>query len=103
MGIFTTGGLRTRTCFHKGVEDGCIIGKALCTSPSIGSDMGVVTVYDMEDFLGRKRKPLKTFHNLNTELNFMRFNHDSQMLAICSNVEEEQLKIGSCSIIFYVL
>ncbi|CAA2958404.1 U3 small nucleolar RNA-associated protein 18 homolog [Olea europaea var. sylvestris] len=90
--------LRTRTCFHKGVDDGCITGTALCTSPTgnlfaAGSVTGAVNIYDREDFLGGKRKPLKTFHNLSTEVNFMKFNNDSQMLAICSNVKKSSLKL----------
>ncbi|KAL2489550.1 U3 small nucleolar RNA-associated protein 18-like protein [Forsythia ovata] len=90
--------LRTRTCFHKGVDDGCVNGTALCTSPTgnlfaAGSVSGSVNIYNREDFLGGKRKPLKTFQNLKTEVNFMKFNNDSQMLAICSNMKKSSLKL----------
>ncbi|KAL2490791.1 U3 small nucleolar RNA-associated protein 18-like protein [Abeliophyllum distichum] len=90
--------LRTRTCFHKGVDDGCVSGTALCTSPTgnlfaAGSVSGAVNIYNREDFLGGKRKPLKTFQNLKTEVNFMKFINDSQMLAICSNMKKNSLKL----------
>ncbi|CAI9761405.1 unnamed protein product [Fraxinus pennsylvanica] len=75
-----------------------LLNSALCTSPTgnlfaAGSDTGAVNIYDMEDFLGGKRKPLETLHNLNTEVNFMKFNTDSQMLAICSNMKKSSLKL----------
>lgn len=90
--------LRTRTCFHKGVDDGCRTGTALCTSPTgnlfaAGSNKGAVNIYDREDFLGGKRQPLKILHKLNAEVNFMKFNNDSQMLAICSNMKKNSLKL----------
>ncbi|GAB2270062.1 hypothetical protein Dimus_004975, partial [Dionaea muscipula] len=90
--------LRTRTCFHKGVDEGCLIGTALCTAPvgnlfAAGSSSGIVNLYDREEFLGGKRKPLKTIKNLTTQVDFMKFNHDSQMLAICSYMKKSSLKL----------
>ncbi|KAJ4953648.1 hypothetical protein NE237_030480 [Protea cynaroides] len=45
--------LRTRTCFHKGVDEGCVYGSALCTSPNgslfaDGSESGIVNIYNRE-------------------------------------------------------
>ncbi|CAI9776076.1 unnamed protein product [Fraxinus pennsylvanica] len=90
--------LRTRTCFHKGVDDGCRTGTTLCTFPTgnlfaASSDRDAVNIYDREDFLGGKRKPLRILHKLNGEVNFMKFNNDSQMLAICSNMKKKSLKL----------
>ncbi|KAL1832787.1 hypothetical protein DCAR_0102811 [Daucus carota subsp. sativus] len=90
--------LRTRTCFHKGVDEGCINSSFLCTSPSgnlfaAGSDSGIVNVYNREDFLGGKRKPLKTIENLTTRVGFMKFNHDAQILAISSSYASKSLKL----------
>ncbi|KAL2342046.1 hypothetical protein Fmac_009986 [Flemingia macrophylla] len=90
--------LRTMTCMHKGVDEGCINGTALCTSPggthfAAGSDSGIVNVYNREEFLGGKRKPVKTIENLTTKVDFMRFNHDSQILAICSSMKKSSLKL----------
>ncbi|TKY71528.1 U3 small nucleolar RNA-associated protein 18-like [Spatholobus suberectus] len=90
--------LRTRTCMHKGVDEGCINSTALCTSPSgthfaAGSDSGIVNIYNREEFLGGKRKPVRTIENLTTKVDFMRFNHDSQILAICSSMKKSSLKL----------
>ncbi|KAE9592950.1 putative transcription factor WD40-like family [Lupinus albus] len=90
--------LRTMTCLHKGVDEGCINSTALCTSPggshfAAGSDSGIVNVYNREEFLGGKRKPIKTIDNLTTKVDFMKFNHDSQILAICSSMKKSSLKL----------
>lgn len=90
--------LRTRACFHKGVDEGCINGTSLCTSPSgnlfaAGSDCGIVNIYNRDDYLGGKRKPTKTIENLTTKVDFMKFNHDAQILAICSSMKKNSLKL----------
>lgn len=90
--------LRTMACLHKGVDEGCINGTSLCTSPrgnlfAAGSDSGIVNVYNRDDFLGGKRKPLKTIENLTTKVDFMKFNHDAQILAVCSSMKKNSLKL----------
>ncbi|GMI86195.1 hypothetical protein like AT5G14050 [Hibiscus trionum] len=90
--------LRTRTCFHKAVDEGCINGTALCTSPNgrmfaAGSDSGIVNIYNRDDFLGGKRKPIKVVENLTTKVDFMKFNSDAQILAICSTMKKNSLKL----------
>lgn len=90
--------LRTRRCLHKGIDEGCIMGSSLGASPNgalfaAGSSSGIVNVYNQEDFLGGKRKPLKTIENLTTEVDFVKFNHDAQILAICSSMQKNSLKL----------
>ncbi|XVF24408.1 hypothetical protein REPUB_Repub13aG0125300 [Reevesia pubescens] len=90
--------LRTRTCFHKAVDEGCINGTSLCTSPdgrmfAAGSDSGIVNIYNRDEFLGGKRKPIKTIENLTTKVDFMKFNSDAQILAICSTMKKTSLKL----------
>ncbi|GAB4827347.1 hypothetical protein Ancab_034234 [Ancistrocladus abbreviatus] len=90
--------LRTRTCFHKGADEGCINGTALSSAPignlfAAGSGSGIVNVYNREEFLGGKRKPLKTIENLTTQVDFMKFNHDAQILAVCSSMKKNSLKL----------
>lgn len=90
--------LRTRTCIHKAVDEGCINGTSLCTSPNArmfaaGSDSGIVNVYNRDEFLGGKRKPIKTVENLTTKVDFMKFNSDAQILAICSTMKKNSLKL----------
>jgi len=84
--------LRTRACIHKAVDEGCINGTAICTSPTrnlfaTGSDSGIVNVYNREEFLGGKKKPIKTIENLTTKVDFLKFNNDAQILAICSHMK----------------
>ncbi|KAM3288575.1 U3 small nucleolar RNA-associated protein 18 [Capsicum chacoense] len=90
--------LRTRTCIHKGVDEGSINGTALCTSPNgslfaSGSDSGIVNIYNRLEFLGGKRKPIKAIENLTTKVDFMKFNHDSQILAISSSMKKNSSKL----------
>ncbi|XP_009772264.1 U3 small nucleolar RNA-associated protein 18 homolog [Nicotiana tabacum] len=90
--------LRTRTCIHKGVDEGSINGTALCTSPNgslfaAGSDSGIVNIYNREEFLGGKRKPIKGIENLTTKVDFMKFNHDAQILAISSSMKKNSSKL----------
>lgn len=90
--------LRTMACFHKGVDEGCINGTALCTSPSgkifaAGSDSGIVNIYNREEFLGGNRKPMKTIENLTSKVDFMKFNNDAKILAISSSMKKNSLKL----------
>lgn len=90
--------LRTRACFHKAIDDGCVNGTTLSTSPNgtlfaAGSDSGVVNVYNREAFLGGKRKPIKTIENLTTKVDFLKFNNDAQILAIGSGMKKNSLKL----------
>ncbi|CAH9140592.1 unnamed protein product [Cuscuta epithymum] len=98
--------LRKRACFHKGVDEGCITGTSLCASPNgalfaAGSDSGIVNLYNRVDFLGGKRKPMKRIENLTTKVDYMKFNGDSQILAICSSMKKNSLKLvhlPSCTV-----
>ncbi|XP_050238850.1 U3 small nucleolar RNA-associated protein 18 homolog [Mercurialis annua] len=90
--------LRTRTCIHKAVDEGCLTGTALSTSSNgslfaAGSDSGIVNVYNREEFLGGKRKPIKTIDNLTTKVDFMKFSNDAQILAVCSHMKKNSLKL----------
>ncbi|OVA13046.1 WD40 repeat [Macleaya cordata] len=90
--------LRTRACFHKAVDEGCINGSSLSTSPNgflfaAGSGSGIVNIYNRGEFLGGKRRPVKTVENITTKVDFVKFNHDSQILAICSSMQKNSLKL----------
>jgi U3 small nucleolar RNA-associated protein 18 len=50
-------------------------------------------VYKRDEFLGGKRKPLKTIENLTTDIGQMKFNHDAQILAICSGKERNGMRL----------
>ncbi|KZV22518.1 hypothetical protein F511_09040 [Dorcoceras hygrometricum] len=90
--------IRTMSCFHIGIDEGCINGSALCTSPvgnlfAAGSDSGIVNVYDRDEFLGLKKKPLKVIENLTTKVDFVKFNPDAQILAVSSRMKKNSLKL----------
>ncbi|XP_047088384.1 U3 small nucleolar RNA-associated protein 18 homolog [Lolium rigidum] len=90
--------LRTRKCMHKATDEGSLTGLSLCTSPdssyfATGSSSGIVNVYKRDEFLGGKRKPLKTIENLTTDIGQMKFNHDAQILAICSGKERNGMRL----------
>ncbi|KAH6823039.1 Transducin/WD40 repeat-like superfamily protein [Perilla frutescens var. hirtella] len=90
--------LRTRSCFHKGTDEGCLTGTALAVSPvgnlfAAGSDSGIVNIYNRDEFIGGKRKPLKVIENLTTKVDFMKFNPDGQILAISSRMKKNSTKL----------
>ncbi|KAK8456114.1 hypothetical protein SEVIR_4G279600v4 [Setaria viridis] len=90
--------LGTRKCIHKAMDDGSLSGVSLCTSQdsslfATGSTSGIVNVYKRDDFLGGKRKPLKTIENLTTDVGEMKFNHDAQILAITSRKERNGMRL----------
>ncbi|CAL5039889.1 unnamed protein product [Urochloa decumbens] len=90
--------LGTRKCIHKAIDDGSLAGVSLCTSRdsslfATGSTSGIVNVYKRDDFLGGKRKPLKTIENLTTDVGEMKFNHDAQILAITSRKERNGMRL----------
>lgn len=60
------------------------------------SNTGLVNVYNAEstiDLEGGKPKTLKTIGNLTTSISTLRFNHDSQLLAIASNDKKDQMRM----------
>ncbi|KAG6418728.1 hypothetical protein SASPL_120932 [Salvia splendens] len=90
--------LRTRSCFYKGVDEGCLTGTALSVPPvgnlfAAGSDSGIVNIYNRDDFIGGKRKPIKVIENLTTKVDFMKFNLDAQILAIGSRMKKNSMKL----------
>uniref|UniRef100_A0ACD5XY84 Uncharacterized protein n=1 Tax=Avena sativa TaxID=4498 RepID=A0ACD5XY84_AVESA len=90
--------LRTRKCMHTATDEGSLAGLSLCTSPdssyfATGSSSGIVNVYKRDEFLGGKKKPLKTIENLTTDIGQMKFNHDAQILAICSGKERNGMRL----------
>ena len=66
------------------------------------SKVGLVNVYGSGALHGTIDRPkaLKSLGNLTTTITSLRFNHDSQLLAIASNVKKDQMRMvctGSAS------
>ncbi|KAH7281401.1 hypothetical protein KP509_36G046000 [Ceratopteris richardii] len=90
--------LGTRRCIHKGRDDGCIKGTAVSVSPNnkffaTGSSSGVVNLYDKQGFVDGKFTPIKSLLNLVTSVDSLKFNHDSQILAMTSKMKKNAVKL----------
>ncbi|KAG5408442.1 hypothetical protein IGI04_004761 [Brassica rapa subsp. trilocularis] len=88
--------LRTMKCLYKGVDEGSTCGTSLCMKGELfasGSERGIVNVYKTSEFVGGKRKPVKTVENLTSQIGFMKFNHDAQILAIGSAMKENSVRL----------
>lgn len=89
--------VRTQRCRAKVQDDGALRISSIATSAdgkywATGSDSGVVNVYDGKAS-SVNQKPLKAIMNLTTQVDNLKFNHDSQMLAISSRFKKEALKM----------
>ncbi|KAF8941163.1 U3 snoRNP protein [Haplosporangium gracile] len=85
-------------CLHRFMDDGGFKPTCLAVSPNdqffaVGSRTGVVNVYDRTCLETRTPKPLRAIGNLTTSIHTMRFNHDSQILAISSKARKDQLRL----------
>lgn len=89
--------VRTQRCRAKIQDDGAMRISSIATSAdgkywATGADSGVVNVYDGKSQT-ESPKPIKAIMNLTTQVDNLRFNHDSQMLAISSRFKKEALKM----------
>ncbi|GAA5899759.1 hypothetical protein JCM8208_004556 [Rhodotorula glutinis] len=104
----------TRKCVDRWRDEGGFGAQALETSregkwTAVGSSTGIVNVYDDASASrsaatreqGAERKARKAVENLVTGISTMRFNHDSQLLALASKTNKDQLKLvhlPTCSV-----
>ncbi|KAK9728936.1 U3 snoRNP protein [Basidiobolus ranarum] len=59
-----------------------------------GSQSGVVNIYESANLQGENApQPVKSIMNLTTNVTGMKFNHDSQILAISSRVKKDQFRL----------
>jgi len=98
--------VRSNRCIYKHVDDGCIHGTALAVSNDFqyyatGSDSGVVNIYDQKEWQRRFQggtsdsliKPIKALMQITTPIDTIKFNVDSQLLAIASRRKKDQLRL----------
>ncbi|TDL22343.1 WD40 repeat-like protein [Rickenella mellea] len=90
-----------RRCVKRWKDDGGF-GSVVMSGDSggrylgVGSKTGLVNVYGSDTLssnLATTPKPLKTLTNLTTSISTLRFNHDSQLLAISSNTKKDQMRL----------
>lgn len=92
--------LRTQRVKHKFSDEGCVNGTVLTVSSNgqflaTGSRQGFVNIYNCEDVLASKYpKPASVFSNLTTEISDLKFNHTSELLAMCSVDSKNALKLA---------
>ncbi|KAI1789157.1 WD40 repeat-like protein [Ganoderma leucocontextum] len=90
-----------RKCVQRWKDDGGYGSQILGGDRSgkylaIGSKVGFVNVYGADATQGSggdRPKALKTIGNLTTTITSLRFNHDSQILAIASNVKKDNMRL----------
>ncbi|GAU93685.1 hypothetical protein RvY_05583 [Ramazzottius varieornatus] len=90
--------LRSRACSTSFVDEGCVVGTAAAVSPNdaylaIGSNSGVVNVYDKKELSHGKTVPMKSVMNLTTQIDFLKFNPTSELLALGSNHTHGAMKL----------
>uniref|UniRef100_A0A8B9REF2 U3 small nucleolar RNA-associated protein 18 homolog n=1 Tax=Astyanax mexicanus TaxID=7994 RepID=A0A8B9REF2_ASTMX len=87
--------VRSSKCLNKFVDEGCVRGTSLAVSRdglyvACGSQSGVVNIYSQNTCLqDSSPKPLKAVMNLLTAATSLRFNPNSEILAIASHAEDE--------------
>ncbi|KAK3824609.1 MAG: WD40-repeat-containing domain protein [Benniella sp.] len=85
-------------CLHQFLDEGGFKPTCIAVSPNdqywaIGSQSGIVNVYDRSCLTTRNPKSLRAIGNLTTSIHTMCFNHDSQILAISSKNRKDQLRL----------
>ncbi|KAI5476117.1 WD-repeat protein [Pseudohyphozyma bogoriensis] len=91
----------SRRCVSRWKDEGGFGGcgietDALGKYSAVASTTGIVNVYDASStpkVNGAERKALKAVENLTTTVTSMKFNHDSQILALASKTNKDQLKL----------
>ncbi|XP_046996127.1 U3 small nucleolar RNA-associated protein 18 homolog isoform X1 [Schistocerca americana] len=89
----------SRTCLHRFVDDGCIVGSSLALSPNgqylaCGSRSGVVNIYESASLtLSSAPRPAKILLNLTTAVTSLQFNSSSEILAMASDDKKNALKL----------
>jgi len=87
-----------KRCVHMFADDGAISCSALDVSAdgqyvAVGSDSGVVNVYDDKCYRSASPSPLKAIMNLTTVVHKVEFHPDGQMLAIGSRVKKAAFRL----------
>lgn len=101
--------LRTRRCIHRYKDDGAVHCTAIGQSrennyTAVGSSSGIVNIYKTSETLeSDSPAPQKIIDNLTTSTSHVKFNHDSQMLGISSNIIERQFRLVKYFFIFSCL
>jgi U3 small nucleolar RNA-associated protein 18 len=88
----------SRSCIHRFSDEGAVKSTTICASRNgeyfaTGSNTGVVNIYNNDCLTETKPIPQKSILNLTTSIHNMKFNSDSQLLAISSHSKKDQFKL----------
>lgn len=89
--------MRTRRCVYVHQDEGSLGSLSIAASANgkfyaTGSTSGVVNIYD-NDGLNAPSKPRKSLMQLTTQIDYLKFNADSQILAMASKDSRDALKM----------
>ena len=100
VNYFARWDIRTQKCIDKfSNEDGTISSTLSMSSHylAVGAESGVVNLYDNTSLEAErfhyKRSPMKRIMNLKTSVDFLKFNHNGEILAMSTRREKDNLKI----------
>jgi len=88
-----------RRCLRRWKDDGGFGSRLLGGDASgkylaTGSSFGILNIYDGPSMTTSENpKPLKSLGNLTTTISTIRFNADSQLLAMASNTKKDQMRL----------
>lgn len=88
--------LRTKKCVDKfRNEDGTITSYVSVTSRflAVGAESGVVNFYNEKSRPFEQRTPIKSIMNMQTSIDYMKFNPTGDILAMSSRREKDSLKL----------
>ncbi|KAI9297569.1 WD40 repeat-like protein [Neoconidiobolus thromboides FSU 785] len=90
--------IRMLRCINKFQDFAGFKASSMSMSPDnnylcIGSETGIVNLYETKDLNNNNPKPIKEIKNLVTKIDNCTFNHSSQILAISSSDKRDQVKL----------
>lgn len=99
--------VRAARCLHRWNDNGGFKSSAIAVAEgerylAVGSRSGIVNVYDSsastlpistESDSATRPLPFKTLYNLTTSIHALKFNHDAQILGMCSRAKKNQFKL----------
>lgn len=93
--------IRTKRCFDRFKNEDGTPSSSLSASArflAVGAESGVVNVYNnrgaaSSGSFASKRQPVKSVMNLQTSADYVKFNHDGQILAMASRREKNSMKL----------
>ncbi|KAJ6218613.1 hypothetical protein RDWZM_009770 [Blomia tropicalis] len=84
-------------CVNRFNDLGTIEATSLAISTNlcaIGSNMGVVNLYQMADIVAKVNpQPIRSLMNLTTTIDSLRFNHDGQLLMMASSQKDDAIRM----------